>query len=242
MSPVVDRQKFLEGACYLSLFAGMILLLLGLNVLLAQTLGQNQVSRLAGGAMNELAGGLISEKTSGALGFASLCFSVGAALLLPLPILQRNAMLIVLQVFLTISAVMFFVDLQLVFKIPVRLGLSLTVIAFLKYELKMLPGFRWKYLLWPPYYWKVMRGQFGPAYCGVMGIDFLGVGYAFDATVFLTIGAMFLFRYAQLSNREVKAEIGCDVPILKVWMFINGTYSVYGILLIAISIKRMIVA
>ncbi len=212
----------------LTLFSGMGFLLLGLNLDGALHIGWDWPTGLAARAMEALSLPFVTEQTGGALGFVVLLYGVGAIVLLVPPIIDRKAMVIILQAFLAISVVMFFWAMTWWVKIPVRIGLSLLVTGVIKYVLDVIPLFKWRYLIDPRYYWRVLKGEFAPGYAVVLGVDWLGIGYAFNFKIAFVIGALYLYRFAVLAWREEYAQTDRSNALLRAWRVINGWYTIYG--------------
>ena len=206
--------------------------------------------------MSTLVAGLITQTWSlltheqRLLQNASWAYVLGAVLLIAPPVIEfRNAqkegdrkfaqLLIVLEFFLVFSGLLFFWDSDLVAKIAVRLGASFGVTAFLKYGIRQLPDFKWSYFLNPVSFIKYnldcLRGRYGPAYPMSLGIDWLGVGYAFLGSMFgkvaLLIGSFFLLVAALSGYKHTKASI----PLA--WSVLNGLYVGFGIVFIALALR-----
>jgi hypothetical protein len=181
---------------------------------------------------------------------ASWAYIVGAILLIAPPVIEFKMaqnegdrkfaqLLIVLEFFLVGSGLLFFWDGNLPAKIAVRLGASFGVTAFLKYRICQLPDFKWSFFLNPVefvrYNIDCLRGRYGPAYPLSLGIDWLGVGYAFLGSMFgkvaLLIGSLFLFVAALSGYKHTKASI----PLA--WSVLNGLYVGFGVVFIALALR-----
>lgn len=190
--------------------------------------------------LNVQAYGIVASRY-GVLDFATYFYVFGAFLLIVPPCIEYyvvtnphdkdfSKLLIVLQIFLVVSGLLFFWKGDLVGKIVVRVGASLLVTAYLKYGLKQLPDFRWQFFFNPirflAYHWDCFRGKYGPAYPLSLGIDWLGVGYAFLAYPFgkgaLLLGSAYLLISAWRGYRNTRAAI----PMA--WSCVNLTYVLYG--------------
>ncbi len=199
-------------------------------------------------SLNIQAAGIVVGDTSW-LALAAMGYILGALLLIVPPVLERQTaesradrefatLLIVLQVFLAGSGLLFYWDGNLPAKIAVRIGASLAVTAFLKYGLKQLPDFRWRFLANPlefaRYHWRCFTGQYGPAYPLSLGIDWLGVGYAFLAYPFgkgaLLVGSGYLLVSAWRGYRAT----GASIPLA--WSVLNALYVGYGAVFFAHAI------
>lgn len=184
--------------------------------------------------------GIIQNDPS-SLSYAALGYILGALLLIAPPVIESKTaksqekvnfawLLIVLQVFLVGSGLLFYWDGVLVLKILVRIAASVVVTAYLKYGLKQLPLFQWSFLYNPVaflrYHWDCLRGRYGPAYPLSLGIDWLGLGYAFLAYPFgkgaLFVGSVYLLVSAWRGYKETRAAI----PLA--WSVLNFLYVSYG--------------
>lgn len=145
--------------------------------------------------------------------------------------LEFSKLLIVLESFLLISAVLFFWKSNFPAKVAVRIGASLLVTAYLKYGLKQLPDFRWKFLFNPiefiRYHIDCFRGKYGPAYLLGLGIDWLGVGYAFLEYPFGQIAMMIGSAYLLVSSWRGYKTTKAPLPVA--WAILNFLYLVYGV-------------
>ena len=145
--------------------------------------------------------------------------------------LELAKVLFILEVFLLISNLLFFWDINFWIKLAIRILLSIAVTYILKYYLEILPKFDFNWFRSPikifKYQIDVLKGRYPAAYSMNAGTDWLGIGYAFLNTTFgeiaLSIGSLFLTLY---SIRGFKAT---NSPIAFVWMIINALYFIYGI-------------
>lgn len=182
----------------------------------------------------------------GNLDLASIFYLLGAIILILPPIIERSEarfkedreaekfaiLLIVLEIYLIVSSLFYFVTMPLAAKGLIRACGSIIATAVLKYKLGMLEQFQWKYFYNPiefvRYHYRCAIGKYGPAYSLSLGIDWLGIGYAFLQFPFgsfaLTLGSFFLFVSALRGYLQMKSGISMA------WTILNATYVAYGFL------------
>ena len=204
--------------------------------------------------MGTLLGSLIAQAAGmlkgdpSALTIAAIGYVVGAGILIVPPIFElRSAvsegeqrfakLLLVLQFFLVLSGLLFFWHGDIGVKVTVRICASLGITAFLKYGLRMLPEFHWSYLFNPlkfvTYHHDCLVGRYGSAYPLSLGIDWLGIGYAFLGTSIsrfaLLIGSTYLLIASLAGYRATRAAI----PMA--WSVINALYVGFGLFFVGYS-------
>ena len=186
------------------------------------------------------------SSTSLSLDFATYFYIAGAVLLIVPPLIEMRTakrdedrefakLLVVLEVFLVLSGILFFWKGDVLAKVVVRIGASLMVTAYLKYGLKQLPEFRWAFfynpLLFAKYHWDCASGKYGPAYPLSLGIDWLGIGYAFLAFSFGKAALLLGSSYLLISAWRGYRATGAGIPLA--WTAVNVSYVCYGTFFLA---------
>lgn len=156
---------------------------------------------------------------------ANVFWALGALVLIIPPVLTGFELLVVLEVFLTISGVLaFWQPEEFALKIVSRVGMSLLVIGYLKHR-KLVVGisFPWS-LLSPSFY--IQSWQTGDNRALAVGIELLGIGYALASMECLTIGSAYLVRSAWVTYRQSREEI------FLAWTGLNVAYTATGVLIL----------
>lgn len=174
---------------------------------------------------------------------ASMLYVVGALILIGPPIIdymeaparedrQFAELLIVLEVYLFLSGLLFFWNPEIVsLKVAVRVLATFAVTGFLKNVAGHLREFRLWWLFSPyhllKYHFDVLRGKYSsPAYALSLGVDWLGVGYVFLKSPFgacaFAIGALFLFISSYRGYVITRSGIAFA------WVMLNSAYLFFG--------------
>lgn len=162
---------------------------------------------------------------------ANAFWTLGAIVLVFPPAMAGFELLVVLEIFLTVSGFMsYWQPESFVLKVVSRIGLSLAAVGYLK-QRGLLQGFTFPWsLLNPRFYYEAWRT--GDNRALAVGLEMLGIGYALGSMFMLTLGSAYLVRSSWVGWKETKQ------PIFAAWTGLNVAYTLTGVVIIAAQVTR----
>jgi hypothetical protein len=162
---------------------------------------------------------------------ANIFWTLGAIILIFPPAVAGFELLVVLEIFLTISGLMAFWQPESIFlKILSRISMSLLAVGYLK-KRGLLPNFSFPWsLLSPRFYYESWTS--GDNRALAVGLEMLGIGYALSSMFMLTLGSAYLVRSAWATWKK------SHEPIFAAWTALNFAYTFSGIVILLARVAK----
>lgn len=162
-------------------------------------------------------------KMSPAFVGANTLWTIGAIILIVPPCIEGFYLLVVLEIFLTISGVLSFWQPEIYWlKLLVRLALSGAALYYLKRS-GLVSDFEFpRSLFKASFYFQALKAN--DSHALVIGLELLGLGYAFNNMLLLTVGSLFLARSNWLTFVKTQKSM------LLAWFGLNVSYTIVGLL------------